>query len=260
MLAFHLGAIAALFMFSWKGLAIALFLWWLTGSMGIGMCYQPSPDAPRFINAAMDEYFMAVCGTMALEGGPIAWVATHRIHHQNTEKKAIPIHPNDGGLWAHIGWIHHWQGHASQHRRVIAVCSRPAEAMKFYMWISKYHWVPLAGSGVILYAIGGWSLRTMGRFFAHGSRLHATWLVNSATHMWGHSVSSPATCPPTVFWVAVLTFGEGWHKQSPCVAAIGASRPGLVRSGHELVWDFRASSAGPSLGHQGPEIATGFRT
>ena len=33
MLAFHIGAIAALFMFSWKGLAVALFLWWLTGSL-----------------------------------------------------------------------------------------------------------------------------------------------------------------------------------------------------------------------------------
>jgi len=40
MLAFHVGAVAALFMFSWKNLAIAAFLWWLTGSMGIGMCYH----------------------------------------------------------------------------------------------------------------------------------------------------------------------------------------------------------------------------
>ena len=105
MLAFHVGAIAALFMFSWKGLVIALFLWWLTGSMGIGMCYHRLLTHRGYKTPRWMEYFMAVCGTMALEGGPIAWVATHRIHHQNTDKEGDPHSPNDGGLWAHIGWI-----------------------------------------------------------------------------------------------------------------------------------------------------------
>jgi len=33
----HVGAVAALFFFTWKGLALFLFLWWLSGSLGIGM-------------------------------------------------------------------------------------------------------------------------------------------------------------------------------------------------------------------------------
>ena len=40
MSAFHVGALAALFMFSWKGLALAFFLNWVAGSLGIGMGYH----------------------------------------------------------------------------------------------------------------------------------------------------------------------------------------------------------------------------
>jgi fatty-acid desaturase len=40
MLAFHIGAIAALFFFTWKALFVAMFLWWVSGSLGIGMSYH----------------------------------------------------------------------------------------------------------------------------------------------------------------------------------------------------------------------------
>ena len=37
---FHVGAIVALFFFTWKALFVAMFLWWVSGSLGIGMGYQ----------------------------------------------------------------------------------------------------------------------------------------------------------------------------------------------------------------------------
>ena len=37
---FHVGAIVALFFFSWKAFFVALFLWWIATSLGIGMCYH----------------------------------------------------------------------------------------------------------------------------------------------------------------------------------------------------------------------------
>ena len=47
MAAFHIGAIAALFFFTWKALFVAMFLWWVSGSLGIGMSLSPAADAPR---------------------------------------------------------------------------------------------------------------------------------------------------------------------------------------------------------------------
>src|SRR5258706_15551440 len=168
MLAFHVGAIAALFMFSWKNLAIAVFLWWLTGSMGIGMCYHRLLTHRGYKTPRWLEYWMAICGTMALEGGPIAWVATHRIHHQNTDKEGDPHSPNDGGLWAHMGWI--ITGKAMHQNTAELLPYVPdLRKQKFYMWISKYHWVPLAVLGVILLAIGGGGFVFFGGvFFGRG--------------------------------------------------------------------------------------------
>ena len=81
MAAFHIGAIAALFFFTWKALFVAIFLWWVAGSLGIGMAYHRLLTHRGFKTPKWVEYFLTVCATLALEGGPIFWVATHRIHH-----------------------------------------------------------------------------------------------------------------------------------------------------------------------------------
>jgi len=50
---FYVGAVAALFMFSWKNLAIALFLWWADGRMGNRHVLSPAADAPWIQDAAI---------------------------------------------------------------------------------------------------------------------------------------------------------------------------------------------------------------
>src|SRR6266853_131412 len=97
--AFHVGAIVALFFFTWKAFAIAFVLWWVAGSLGIGMGYHRLLTHRGFKTPKWVEYFLTTCGTLALEGGPIAWVATHRVHHQLTDVEGDPHSPREGGLW-----------------------------------------------------------------------------------------------------------------------------------------------------------------
>ena len=42
--------------------------------------------------------------------------------------------------------------------------------------------------------------------------LHTTWLVNSATHTWGSRRFVTRDRSTNNWWVALLTFGEGWHN------------------------------------------------
>src|ERR1700686_4826256 len=105
MAAVHVGAIAALFFFTWKALVVAMFLWWVSGSLGIGMSYHRLLTHRGYKTPKWVEYFLTICAPLALEGGPIFWVATHRKHHQNTDKEGDPHSPRDGGFWAHMGWI-----------------------------------------------------------------------------------------------------------------------------------------------------------
>jgi stearoyl-CoA desaturase (delta-9 desaturase) len=154
---------------------------------------------------------MAIGATLSLEGGPIFWVATHRVHHQLSDHEGDPHTPTEGGWWAHIGWI---MCGVSLHDET-AMLARYAPDLardKFHVWLSKYHWVPMVVVGLALFAIGGWSCLMWGIFLRVTLGLHTTWLVNSATHMWGSRRFETRDHSRNSWWVALLTGGEGWHN------------------------------------------------
>src|SRR5258708_38702468 len=99
MIGLHLGALGALFFFTWQALILAIVLWWVAGSLGIGMGYhrwltQRGYKTPKFV-----EYILTTCGTLAIQGGSISWVATHRMHDQNTDKDRAPHSTHYGVSW-----------------------------------------------------------------------------------------------------------------------------------------------------------------
>jgi fatty-acid desaturase len=211
MVAFHVGAFAALFFFSWKALLFALVMWWVAGSLGIGMGYHRLLTHRGYKTPRWIEYFLTTCGTLALEGGPIFWVATHRMHHQNTDREGDPHSPHDGGLWSHMGWILTGR---TLHNNANELLPYVPELRKdrFHAWISRWHWIPITALGGVVFAIGGWRFLLWVIFFRTVLGLHSTWLVNSATHMWGRRRFPTHDNSRNSLWVALLTFGEGWHN------------------------------------------------
>jgi stearoyl-CoA desaturase (delta-9 desaturase) len=211
MVIFHVGALAALFMFNWKALAVTFLLWWIAGSLGIGMGFHRLLTHRGFKTPRWVEYFLTFCGTLALEGGPIYWVVTHRIHHAHTDVAGDPHTPRDGRWWAHMGWI--LTGTAQQYPRSVLERYAP-DLMKdrFHVRLNSVYWLPLVFMGIALLTFGGWSYLTWGVFFRVTFGLHATWLVNSVTHMWGTRRFKTRDDSTNNWWVALLTFGEGWHN------------------------------------------------
>jgi len=211
MVAFHLGALAAPFFFGWKPFLIAMFLYWVSGSLGIGMGYHRLLTHRGYKTPKWIEYFLTTCAVLALEGGPIFWVATHRIHHQFSDKEGDPHSPRDGKWWAHVGWI--LVGKSMHHDTKTLSRYVPDLAKdKFHVWITKYHYVPMVVVGLILLAIGGIPYVLWGIFFRTVLGLHATWLVNSATHLWGSRRFQTRDDSTNSWWVALFSFGEGWHN------------------------------------------------
>ncbi len=208
---FHAGAILALFFFTWKALAVAAGLWFVSVCLGIGVGYHRLLTHRGFKPHKALEYFLAICGTLALEGGPLYWVVNHRIHHQLADQHGDPHTPREGGWWSHAGWVLHGTGLDGQ----TALFSRYAPDLmkdRFLMTLSKYHWVPLVVLAVALLVAGGWSWVLWGVFFRVTFGLHATWFVNSATHMWGSRRFATRDDSRNLWWVALLTGGEGWHN------------------------------------------------
>ncbi len=103
--AFHVGSLAAFFFFTWQRLAVMGLMYALAINVGIGMCYHRLLTHRGYQVPKWLEYLMTMCATLSLEGGPIFWVATHRVHHQHSDEEGDPHSPREGGWWAHTGWL-----------------------------------------------------------------------------------------------------------------------------------------------------------
>ena len=233
MLLFHVGAVAALFFFSWEPFLLAIFLYWVGGSLGIGIGYHRLLTHRGYKTPKWVEYFLTTCAVLALEGGPIFWVATHRIHHQYSDKEGDPHSPRDGKWWAHVGWI--LVGKSMHHDTKTLSRYVPDLAKdKFHVWITKYHYVPMIVLGLALLAIGGIPYLLWGVCFRTVLGLHATWLVNSATHIWGSRRFQTRDDSTNSWWVALFSFGEGWHNNHHAHPV--SSRHGLTWYEIDLNW------------------------
>lgn len=229
----HGGAIAASFMFSWQACAVAVFLYWITTGLGITMGYHRLHTHRSYQVPLALEYFFAVCGTLTLQGGPIFWVATHRIHHQNSDQPGDPHSPREGGWWAHVGWL--LVGDTKHNNTGLMAKYAPDLAKDpFYVWLNNYHWVPLLVLGVLLLGIGGIPYVLWGVCVRVVVGLHSTWLINSITHMWGSRRFDTRDDSRNNWWVALITSGEGWHNNHH--AHPTSARHGLLWYEFDLSW------------------------
>lgn len=233
LIAFHLGAVVALFNFSWPAFFLAFFLWWVSGSLGIGIGYHRLLTHRGFKTPKWVEYFLTICGTLAMEGSPIAWVATHRIHHVFTEREGDPHSPRDGFWWSHMGWI--LRGHSVQ-RNLEATARYAQDLLKdpFQVWLLRWHYLTTAALAVILFALGGWQFVLWGIFLRIVVSWHTTWFVNSAAHVWGSRRFETRDDSRNLWWVGLLAFGEGWHNNHH--AHQSSARHGLTWYEIDLNW------------------------
>jgi stearoyl-CoA desaturase (delta-9 desaturase) len=233
MVAFHVLALVALWFFSWQNLIVALVLHWMAVGFGISLGYHRLHTHRGFKTSKTFEYFLALCGTLTLEGGPIFWVATHRQHHQLSDQDGDPHSPREGGFWAHVGWILFGDTHHNN-TELMGRYAPDLNRDQFYRWLNSYHWVPLTTLGFILLAAGGWSMVLWGIFLRVVVGLHGTWLVNSATHMWGSRRFATRDDSRNSWWVALLTFGEGWHNNHHAHPV--SARHGLAWYEFDISW------------------------
>lgn len=229
----HIGAVAALFMFNWHAFWSAVFLLWMCTGLGISMGYHRLHTHRSYKVPLALEYFFAVCGALTLEGGPIFWVATHRIHHQKSDKPGDPHSPREGAWWSHMGWILFGET-KHNNTRLLAKYAPDVAKHRFYVWLNDYHWVPSVVLAVVLYLVGGLPMLLWGGFLRIIVGLHVTWLVNSATHMWGYRRFATTDDSRNNWWVALITFGEGWHNNHH--AHPTSARHGLTWYEFDISW------------------------
>jgi stearoyl-CoA desaturase (Delta-9 desaturase) len=246
----------------WQDLLVLAIVYSLSGA-GITVGYHRLFTHRSFKTSRALRMLFAVLGSMAVEGSVVEWVATHRRHHDFSDKPGDPHSPRAehapgwrgavGGLiHAHVGWMFRGKDMANPGRyardlmadRDLRFISRT-----FPLWVLAGLALPF-GLGTLLTGsiVGGLTGLLWGGavriFLLH----HATFSINSLCHFFGRSPFGTGDESRNLGWLAPITFGEAWHNNHhafPTSARHGLGRwqldPGawliaaLERS--HLAWD-----------------------
>jgi len=217
--ALHVIAIAAAlpWFFSWSGLILFAVLGWLTIAIGIGLCYHRLLTHRSFRTPKWFEYLLTLIASLNWQGGAITWVGTHRLHHKHADDDLDPHSPKHGFTWAHILWTLHNKLEGIEGREA----AKDLQRDKFHRVMDRFFWLPQVVLAAALLA-GGWWCRDLWlgvSWVVWGVALrtvvvfHFTWFVNSASHTWGYqNYKQTGEHSTNLWWVALLSFGEGWHN------------------------------------------------
>ncbi|MCL4201021.1 MAG: fatty acid desaturase [Pirellulaceae bacterium] len=215
----HVGMLAAPWFFTWKALALFAILAWVTGSLGVCMGYHRYLTHGSFCTFRPIRWLLAFLGQLSGEGSALVWVANHRKHHQFSDKEGDPHSPRDGVWWSHMLWFmpavprETLQAHLQ--RYAPDLYKDPVMRMLHTLFLPTH--IVL---GVLLLSVGwlvwdwhtGMSFLVWGLFVRLVYVFHITWLVNSATHIWGYRNYETSDNSRNLWWVGLLAFGEGWHN------------------------------------------------
>lgn len=223
-------AVAAAIPVAWGGWLgwvdiVLLVLFWAITALGITIGYHRffthgSFKAPRAI-----KIFLAITGSLAIQGSINQWVADHRKHHKFSDDFGDPHSPwrfgtsrravAKGLLWAHMGWLF-----AEDQTTVENYAPDIAADQDLQRINRNYGWAVLAS--LLLPAILGglitWSwLGALTAFFWAGLvRIafvhHVTWSINSVCHVFGKRPFKTRDNSSNVAWLAIPSFGESWHN------------------------------------------------
>lgn len=224
----HLLCLLCWHTFTWSGLAMFALFSWIGGGLGITLCFHRLLTHQSFKTPNWFKYFITLCGCIQWQGGPIRWVGTHRLHHRDSDQEADPHSPKHGFTWGHITW-NLYKAHDD---------FKPYDAAKDLMrdkvmvFIDRWFFMPQFILAGILYGLGyllgeghlGFAAHASGGHFVGLSWViwaiclrtvvawHGTWFVNSAGHTWGYKNFKTTDDSRNTWWVALLSFGEGWHN------------------------------------------------
>ena len=163
----------------------------------------------------------AVLGATAVQRGPLWWASQHRHHHTHADGEHDAHSPlRHGFLWAHLGWFLARENFATRGELVKDLAIYPE--LRF---LDRFDVVVPLALLALLYGTGEWLAHAHPALVTDGAMLvawgfcistvalyHATFTVNSLAHTIGRRRYATRDDSRNSVWLALLTFGEGWHN------------------------------------------------
>ncbi len=177
------------------------------------------------------QFVFAVMGSSCVQRGPIWWASRHRHHHRHSDDEVDFHSPIRHGLfWSHVGWIMSKGAYGYDEKSVGDLTKFPEIRFldRFDNLVPLIEALSMLALGSVLHAYGwnttGWQMLIWGFFISIIVSSHATFTINSFTHLWGKKRYESKDESRNSLLFALLTFGEGWHNNHHYY-------PGAVRQG-----------------------------
>lgn len=158
------------------------------------------------------ETIILFFGSMTAQGSALRWGFDHRIHHAFVDTEKDPYNINRGFLYAHCTWI------IDKPRTIDSKIVPDLLNNKLVMFQHNHIGKLIVLTNFIAFFVVGWLLNDfLGSFFiALWLRMfalhHFTWFINSLAHIWGDKPFSLEQTAVDNYFLAMLTFGEGYHN------------------------------------------------
>jgi stearoyl-CoA desaturase (delta-9 desaturase) len=143
-----------------------------------------------------------------LQKGPLWWAGHHRRHHRFSDTPDDPHSPLETSFWwSHLGWILSKE-HNDTPTKSIEDFARYPE-LRF---LDLFHWIPGILLAVLCFLLGGWRGLVVGFFLSTVLVYHATFTINSLSHLFGKRRYATSDDSRNNWILAIITLGEGWHN------------------------------------------------
>ncbi|KAA2255638.1 acyl-CoA desaturase [Solihabitans fulvus] len=237
---------------SWLDVGLAVVFYGISG-LGVTVGYHRYFTHGSFKAKRWLRVLLAICGSIALQGPVITWVADHRRHHAFSDKEGDPHSPwafgsspyaLAKGFWhAHMGWLFERDKTNKERFAPDMVADKDLRMVEnsFILWTVVSLLLPAAIGGLVTMSwAGALSALVWAGFVRVAVLHHVTWSVNSICHMIGDRPFA-ARDKSANFWpLALLSFGESWHNlhhADPTCARHGVQR-GQLDISARLIWIF----------------------
>ena len=229
----HFGALLVFFTpFAWSCLAI-LLISYAARMFAITAFYHRYFSHRTFKTSRLVQFLGAFVACASGQRGPLWWAAHHRMHHRHSDTEHdshSPHHKNF--LWSHTLWF------MTDYALPTFLKEIPDWAkFKELRFINRYDWIAVLFLALGCYFLGEWaafqawtgmnglSMLAWGFFLPTVLLYHATFSVNSLTHMFGKKKYDTGDESRNNWFVSIITFGEGWHNNHHFFP--GAARQGF---------------------------------
>jgi stearoyl-CoA desaturase (delta-9 desaturase) len=203
----HALCLAAIFTgITWTAVILCLVLFWGRGLFVTGAYHRYFSHRTYKLNRFWQFAFAFIAQTSA-QKGVLWWAANHRQHHRASDTEDDPHSPKDGFWWSHVGWILSDAYNEPDYTTMKDFTKYPE--LRF---LNRFDWIAPWMLGIACYLIGGWSGLVVGFFWSTVLLWHATFLVNSAAHVFGRRRYETSDTSRNSFLIALITGGEGWHN------------------------------------------------